>query len=1641
MSIFSNCSIYIGDVKNKQNLSKTIKDNGGTIAFMIGKTVTHMVTVDSDFQQQNSNVKKAASYNVEIVSEQWVTDSINKGYRENPAAYHFTLVDKISTFPVSSPIKSSSIASTITTSSTAEDDIPKVKSPTKKITAKAPNKRVNNAVATTPSIDSSVHQNPVKVELGSAGPIQYFATPMKPIAKTPITPSFTLSIRDPKYVLTSSNTGKLFKFESAEEPPFPQDFTISKQKTLQCSNISGANSNNKFYHLELQENEQNQIYRVFSRYGRTDGKTTTETRYYNSKAEAEKQFDNTIKEKTTSKGYEEVALLTSTMSSSSTPSEISTSKSTYNNEDDGKLDLSVKQLVESIFEEATKHLTTTLSVTITKRGIETPLGVLSLEQVEKGEQALDQIHQELKKTSPSHSTLETLSSKFYTVIPYKLGRGASVSSHVIANLHQLSDKVELLQLMKDLIKVNGDGVLSEYSATYMKYLALKNEIKELHPTDFDYRQVQNELKNLPEGCKIESVFSLGKTNENSLYTKSLSSKLLFHGSRYQNFVGLLSRGMLLPKVIVNTGGSRSDFGFLGAGIYYADQFKTSAQYAHPSLNDGQSRLMLISEVAVGKTKEFTKIDATLTQAPFGFNSCLGVAQTSTNNSDFQTNEYVIYNPNQQRQKYLVKFTLPGSSLPVKTTTPPPTITPSPFSFATTSKPAAVKTVPLTSNPSLSFGSIRNNNNNNNNSPSSQLQWGTHSSSKTSSLFSKNVSTKPSEPVDKLEEEFRQLFIKDRSNPKIKDPLVHCLNVFQDESFKRESLVPSDDLLLKHDRHNHYLKQSQKVVDNFSDFQREWMKFTGGLFTGFNWSNVFVAGGAVLGCTLNQPSTNAFQNSDIDIFLYGLTETQATDKLKEILTFIQNKSPNTTIARTKYAVTFLNEYPYRNVQVVLRIYKSPAEVLMGFDIDCCSIGFDGQRVSAIPRARDAIVNGINIVDMSRRSTTYETRLFKYAKRGFAVKVPGFDSTDIPSSIYSADFKSTVGLQRLLLLEYHYTAANYPPNFDPKSIGATGDSDYSEVDIPWGQLWRSRKVSDYLTYKDKSQFFANAKKSDAKHKHVVVVGEAHVFSGKAVWCKKCIAGQRAEADSVSGPLQWMTENPGSQQLLTGSFHPVTDDQWYNLDNTSNLQLNDIKNEIVANRSFSNNYPVYTPKIFKRQEKSEDIVFIIQTNHLISIASALGSDRSLESLLAQPKYKSFVNIACQNGYYPLHYACMGGSLKCVELLIKNGAIPRLRSNNRYKISCAMIAKNFRNQDICDYLVRSYPYLYRLKSSIVGRRNLFQWDRHDLGFVPPKSNATTIHNAIGEGSIERVQELLNQQVPLLDSIGQSALHMAIVSPNPQQMFNVISQRHPTLLMSSANRFGQNLQDYVLTALTSIQTYYHWNVLVTSDHRKQLKDILEKVKLPNTPYNFSYIPIYYRDGGSNPSLISPVKLPQTASIKSSAPIKPFGFGGKFQPQAQIIQPQPINAQLITSQPRPQPINAQPITFQPQPPTFNFSNSLHQTPVLPQYYTTQVQPTSQQLPLSKDIFSIQLPALGHPHTNDLHILNSVVFQNSSLVCKCLVVINQLDNLIALEASESKKARELVLSCYMPVINSIEAYLLHRNQKSLVADLKISLSLK
>lgn len=152
----------------------------------------------------------------------------------------------------------------------------------------------------------------------------------------------------------------------------------------------------------------------------------------------------------------------------------------------------------------------------------------------------------------------------------------------------------------------------------------------------------------------------------------------------------------------------------------------------------------------------------------------------------------------------------------------------------------------------------------------------------------------------------------------------------------------------------------------------------------DWNNVVVAGSAAVTPLLPVPekysgTKRALRQyyheelapaSDVDLFLYGLTEESAKEKIKQIERSVRDAIlQETTCIRTKHAITIASQYPTRHVQIVLRIYKNISEIITGFDVDSSCLAFDGNQVWAAPRALAAFMTQTNQIDLTRRSPSY------------------------------------------------------------------------------------------------------------------------------------------------------------------------------------------------------------------------------------------------------------------------------------------------------------------------------------------------------------------------------------------------------------------------------------------------------------------------------------------------------------------------------------------------------------------------------------------------------------------------------------------------------------------------------------------------
>ncbi|CAF3231349.1 unnamed protein product [Rotaria sp. Silwood2] len=168
-----------------------------------------------------------------------------------------------------------------------------------------------------------------------------------------------------------------------------------------------------------------------------------------------------------------------------------------------------------------------------------------------------------------------------------------------------------------------------------------------------------------EQIVIHHVFSVAKQTDALNYCTSLShQRQLFHGSKYANFLGILSRGLVMPKIVVEElGVVRTDIGCLGYGIYFSDSASTSLKYTTSSATRPGRRLLCICQVALGESANYYSFSPTLIKPPNGFHSTHGVKRMEENHSMFTDNEYAIYQLDQQRLLYIVEVSwIPNDAL-------------------------------------------------------------------------------------------------------------------------------------------------------------------------------------------------------------------------------------------------------------------------------------------------------------------------------------------------------------------------------------------------------------------------------------------------------------------------------------------------------------------------------------------------------------------------------------------------------------------------------------------------------------------------------------------------------------------------------------------------------------------------------------------------------------------------------------------------------------------------------------------------------------------------------------------------------------------------------------------------------------------
>lgn len=161
------------------------------------------------------------------------------------------------------------------------------------------------------------------------------------------------------------------------------------------------------------------------------------------------------------------------------------------------------------------------------------------------------------------------------------------------------------------------------------------------------------------------------------------------------------------------------------------------------------------------------------------------------------------------------------------------------------------------------------------------------------------------------------------------------------------------------------------------------------------NNVVIAGGFALSYYLLLYRFEV-KFSDIDVFIHSCDEHTANLIIKDFVNNLKERESDVCEVDVAYTENVIIAKVYFNskiplvIQIIRRLYRSPSEVIHGFDVDCCCILLNMEgRIFATERCIYSIKHGYNVVNFDRLSPSYEFRLMKYRLRGFEIWIPHID----------------------------------------------------------------------------------------------------------------------------------------------------------------------------------------------------------------------------------------------------------------------------------------------------------------------------------------------------------------------------------------------------------------------------------------------------------------------------------------------------------------------------------------------------------------------------------------------------------------------------------------------------------------------------
>ncbi|KAF9432768.1 Poly [ADP-ribose] polymerase 2 [Entomortierella beljakovae] len=653
----------------------TCQEAGATVSTTITQKVTHLITNQAEIEKASSKVTKAASIDTIIfVSLEWLTDSIDKKKRLGIKPYTLST--------------SSSSSNATTTAATADADADDADGDVDMDKGNAKPKRTKRKAADTTNDDDDVIDENVEKKIK------------------------TLKIKAEK----ASNSGTIRQPKVDSACTLSSHFTVYVDKEcawdarLNQTNI--GQNNNKFYMIQMLYSKSHLQWAVFSHWGRVGNHGQTSTDMFPTQTAAQSGFLKKFKSKTGNnwidrEKFEKVPgkyfLLPPDDGDSDDEDEdndgVKTKKQDAKEEEEevpvpeSKLHPKVQDIVSLIFNTGMMNRQMAeLDYDVKKM----PLGKLAKATILHGYQVLKDISEVINNvTVPQRQErLMQLSSDFYTVIPHSFGMR---TPPIIRDAPMLKKKLEMLEALGEIeiaqklikeTKKNAETIIHNPLDKQYDSLGL-NKLEPMDKSSERFELIDKFVKNSHGAThnyynlEVQEVFDLDRGGEKERFDESGFSnfhnrRLLWHGSRLTNYVGILSQGLRIAPPEAPVTGYMFD-----KGAYFADCVSKSANYCCTS-HGNNIGLMLLCEVALGDMHELTNSDyhAKSNSSKAGKHSTKGLGRsfpdpkgdvTIDNDMKIQVgklvtedksdgknlclayNEFIVYDVSQIKMRYLVKM--------------------------------------------------------------------------------------------------------------------------------------------------------------------------------------------------------------------------------------------------------------------------------------------------------------------------------------------------------------------------------------------------------------------------------------------------------------------------------------------------------------------------------------------------------------------------------------------------------------------------------------------------------------------------------------------------------------------------------------------------------------------------------------------------------------------------------------------------------------------------------------------------------------------------------------------------------------------------------------------------------------------------